>query len=180
MQRLLICSLDVCLAAASTDACVNIRQRAKTCRFTIAEFLGSYPREASSFGPARGCNVDSGLPLHNNSAHISFTPTVTYSLTPGMTAVPGGGCHNTGYAVSPTVPTANFGGQGDAPSGPDRLPAPASCIWSSDISPHCCPSELPPLSQVVGTTLSANLTGHATSHTSPSLTCRDNFDTADL
>ncbi|KAK2181235.1 hypothetical protein NP493_405g03022 [Ridgeia piscesae] len=66
------------------------------------EFLGSYPREASSFGPARGCNVDSGLPLHNNSAHISFTPTVTYSLTPGMTAVPGGGCHNTGYAVSPT------------------------------------------------------------------------------
>ena len=63
---------------------------------------------------------------------------------------------------------------------PDRLPAPASCIWSSDISPHCCPSELPPLSQVVGTTLSANLTGHATSHTSPSLTCRDNFDTADL
>ena len=84
-----MCSLDVCLAAASTDACVNIRQRAKTCRFTIAEFLGSYPREASSFGPARGCNVDSGLPLHNNSAHISFTPTVTYSLTPGMTAVPG-------------------------------------------------------------------------------------------
>ena len=68
---------------------VNFRQRDKTCRFTLAEILGSYPQEASSFGPARGCNVDSSLPLRNNSAHISFTPTVTYSLTPGMTAVPG-------------------------------------------------------------------------------------------
>jgi len=47
-------------------------------------------------------------------------------VQPDCVTVAGGGCHNTGYAVSPTVPTANFGGQGDAPSAQTVfLPQPA-------------------------------------------------------
>ena len=52
----------------------------------LSGVMGSYPQEMSGFGPARTLPADAQGP---NSAHISFTPNVTYSLMPGMTPVQG-------------------------------------------------------------------------------------------
>lgn len=49
--------------------------------------MGNYAQEASSYGPSRAYGTE--LPASSASAHISFAPNVTYSITPGMTPIQG-------------------------------------------------------------------------------------------
>lgn len=84
-----VCIVCVCVCTArllwhaSVAVCLVTRL---SCVVVLAGLMGSYPQEPSGFGPARAFPAD---PPSGSTAHISFTPNVTYSLAPGMTPIQG-------------------------------------------------------------------------------------------
>ena len=56
---------------------------AKLVACSTVGIMGNYPGEASSFGPARGVAAAETAAVSSVGAHISFSPSVTYSLAPG-------------------------------------------------------------------------------------------------